>query len=207
MNMKSISKLVTACAITIATVSMISCKKGDTGPAGPAGPAGAQGAQGPQGLQGPTGQNGNANVMQYVYAPTDNTGQNFLGIDFTKPAPDSNYLGLRILVQNDTADICAWFTYLYYNGVWAAIPGAGLGDNSTYSFAYGYEDLALPLDTCDFFINRETGPGAVYDAVRIVRILISNASTSSTHGSGKYPGLPNIDFNNYLEVKKYYNLP
>ena len=204
--MKSISRLVAACAITIATVSMISCKKGDTGPAGPAGPQGAQGAQGPQGLQGPTGQSGNANVMQYVYAPTDQSGQNFLGIDLTKPAPDSNYVGLRLLQLNDTADICAWFTYLYSNGTWAAVPGGGLGDGSTYSFQYGYEDKALPLDTCDFFIVRETGPGAVYDAIRIVRILISNVSTSSTKGS-KYPGLPNIDFNNYLEVKKYYNLP
>ncbi|HVU55042.1 MAG TPA: hypothetical protein VHD83_08295 [Puia sp.] len=207
--MKSITRLV-ACAITIATVSIISCKKGDTGPAGPAGPAGPQGIQGVQGLPGPTGQDGNANVMQYVYAPTDQSGQNFTGIDLTKPAPDSNYIGLQLLVKNDTADISAWFVYMFKvvngYGYWAAIPGPGLGDQSTYSFSYVYEDVQEPLDTCDFFIDRVTGPGEVYDAIRIVRILISNVGTNSTHGSGRLPGLPNIDFSNYEEVKKYYHL-
>ena len=204
--MKSISKLVAACAITIATVSIVSCKKGDTGPAGPAGPAGAQGPQGVQGLAGPTGQNGNANVMQYIFAPL-NPDTTFAGIkNFTKPSADSAYVGLLVTVLNDTADKAAWFTYLYRGGVWYAVPGAGKGDSSTYSFSYGYIDYTLPLDSCAFFIDRVTGKGEVYDAIRIVRILISGTATGSTNG-GKYPGLPNIDFNNYLEVKKYYNLP
>ncbi|HEY4208521.1 MAG TPA: hypothetical protein VGM31_16965 [Puia sp.] len=204
--MKRFSRLA-ACAITIAMVGIISCKKGDTGPAGPAGPAGPQGPQGVQGLQGlpgTTGQSGNGNVMQYVYAPVDQSGQNFLGIDLTKPAPDSNFFGIRIIVPNDTADICAWFCYLYKNGVWTAIPGIAPDDQSTYNFWFGYEDAALPLDTCDFIIDRTAGPGDVYDAIRYVRILISNVGTNST--SGGKPGLPNIDFSNYLEVKKYYHL-
>jgi hypothetical protein len=207
--MKSISSLVAACAITIATVSLVSCKKGDTGPAGPAGPAGPQGAQGVQGLQGPAGVSGNANVMQYIYAPTDNSGQNLTGIDFTKPAPDSNFVSIGYLIKNDTADISAWFAYMNVNGFWVPVPGSGssLGDNSTYSFAYGYIDHDLPLDTCFFQFTRDSGPGAVYDAIRLVRILISNATAITSTKGGKYPGLPNIDFSNYLEVKKYYNLP
>ncbi|MHA4807462.1 hypothetical protein ACX0G9_05130 [Flavitalea flava] len=208
--MKSFSRLLAVCT-TIAIVSFLSCKKGDTGPAGPAGPAGAGGPTGPAGAagaQGPTGQSGNANVMQYVYAPVDNN-NNFTGVDLTGVAPN-NGIGLLIKVLNDTADISAWFTYLYKGGVWYAVPGSGESDASTYSFSYGYEDLTTPADSAVFFVGRTAGPGEVYDALRIVRILISNASTSSTshNGSGSGGrGLPPIDFKNYAEVKKYYNLP
>src|ERR1700738_790420 len=124
MTMKRFPRLLIVYAMTLAIVSFTSCKKGDTGPAGPAGPAGAAGPTGPPGAagaQGPTGVSGNANVMQYVYAPVDNN-QNFTGIDLTQ-APPNNGIGLLIKVLNDTADISAWFTYLYKNGFWYAIPG------------------------------------------------------------------------------------
>lgn len=205
--MKRISLLLIVYA-TIAVVSIISCKKGDTGPAGPAGPAGAGGPTGPAGAagaQGPTGVSGNANVMQYVYAPMD-ANQNFTGIDLTKAKPN-NGIGLLLKVLNDTADISAWFTYLFKDGVWFAVPGSGVGDSSTYSFSYGYVDQTLPLDSAVFFVSRTAGAGEVYQALRIVRILISNA-TATTGGpnSGRRSSLPDIDFKNYLEVKKYYNL-
>jgi len=144
--------------------------------------------------------------MQYIFAPL-NPDTTFAGItNFTKVATDSAYVGLLLKVLNDTADVSAWFTYLYKGGFWFAVPGAGIGDSSTYSFSYGYVDVTTPLDSAAFFIDRVTGKGEVYDAIRIVRILISGTATGSTRG-GKIPGLPNIDFNNYLEVKKYYNLP
>lgn len=207
--MTSIPRLLTVFAIALSIISMPSCKKGDTGPAGPAGPAGAAGPTGPTGAagaQGPTGVSGNANVMQYIYAPVD-ANQNFTGVDLTGAAPN-NGLGLLIKVPNDTADICAWFTYLYKDGFWYAVPGAAYNDASTYSFSYGYVDVTEPLDSAVFFVDRTAGPGEVYDAMRIVRILISNVSTNSTGGTGtaRRHGLPDIDFKNYLEVKKYYNL-
>jgi hypothetical protein len=206
MIMKNRLRLLSVCVISFAIVSMISCKKGDTGPAGPAGPAGAAGPTGPAGAagaQGPTGSSGNGNVMQFIYAPTDNDG-NLTGLDLTGTAPDNNYLPLVMYSPNDTLEKCAWFVYLIKGAGYFAIPGAGAGDASTYSFSYGYyvQDSAL------FIISRPTGPGEVYDAVSIVRILFSDQVISnSTHGSSNNHGLPNIDFKNYAEVKKYYNLP
>ena len=197
LNMKSFTRLA-VCAITIATVSIISCKKGDTGPAGPAGPAGAQGAQGVQGVAGPSGQSGNANVMQYIYFADAS------GIDLTGPAPNQNKFGLLIDASNDTLENCAWFMYLHRDGAWFGIPGAGEGDTSTYSFFYGY--ISNALDTAIFLASRTSGPGEVFDAMKVVRILVSGTVTNSTGGSGNRRGLPNIDFSNYEEVKKYYNL-
>ncbi len=49
-----------------ATLSMVSCKKGDTGPEGAQGVQGSQGSQGPQGpqgVEGPQGPIGNANII------------------------------------------------------------------------------------------------------------------------------------------------
>jgi hypothetical protein len=201
--MKRIPRLMVVYAMTLAIVSFIGCKKGDTGPAGPAGPAGPTGPAGAAGAQGPTGQSGNANVMQYVYAPVDNN-NNFTGIDLTL-APPNNGIGLLIKLPNDTLDNAAWFTYIYKDGFWYAVPGHGESDASSYSFSYGYVDNALPLDSAAFFVDRVTGPGEVYQILKLVRILMSNASTNSTTPGRR--GLPDIDFRNYAEVKKYYNLP
>lgn len=205
-NMKSISQLLTVYAITLAIVSFISCKKGDTGPAGPAGPAGAAGPTGPAGAagaQGPTGVSGNANVMQYVYAPLDASGR-FKGLDLTGAAPNNNYLALSLYAPNDTLSKCAWFMYLFKSGVYYAVPGAGVGDSSTYSFSFGY----YTRDSALFVVSRPSGKGEIYHAIKLVRILISNISPTSSprSGSGRR-SLPDIDFKNYADVKKYYNLP
>jgi hypothetical protein len=197
--MKRITWLTTFGVIT-AIVCMIACKKGDMGPAGSTGPAGATGAAGAAGPIGPTGQSGNANVMQYEYAPTDANG-NLTGLDLTLAAPD-NQLPLFMYAPNDTLDKAAWFTYLFKDGAAYAVPGAGPADASTYSFWFGY----YSTDTAVFVIDRVSGPGELFDGIKLVRILISNVSSTSTHGGSGRPGLPDIDFKNYAEVKKYYNL-
>jgi len=195
MNMKSITRSLAVIAITIATISMVSCKKGDTGPAGPAGPAGPQGPQGPVG---PTGQSGNGTVMQFIYADQG-------AIDLTGAAPNNNKFGLLINASDDTLVNAAWFAYLYKDGAWYGVPGAGENDASNYSFSYGY--ISNALDTAVFLVSRSSGPGEIYDAFKVVRILIDQTATNSTGGSGnRTRGLPNIDFRNYEEVKKYYNL-
>jgi hypothetical protein len=196
-NMKSIPRLLAVFAITLAIVSFNSCKKGDTGPAGPAGPAGPQGSQGTAGAIGPTGQSGNANVMQYVFSSAN-------GIDLTGASPN-NFVPLFLDASNDTLINSAWFAYMFKAGAWYAIPGHGEGDASVYSFSYGYETQAL--DTALFFIDRVSGPGEVYDLVKLVRIFASNDITTNAANRNGSRGLPNIDFKNYAEVKKYYNLP
>ena len=199
--MKRVSSVLTV--VAIATISIVSCKKGDTGPAGPAGPAGPSGTQGPVG---PTGQSGNANVMAYDYFPTDDN-DNLTGVDFSLPKPN-NGVELDMLVKNDTLDRAAWFCYLYKDPAWFAAPGTSLLDSSTYTFTYGYYDVVQPYDTAFFVVTRATGPGAVYHGMRIVRILLSDLTTESAGGgrNGNRRGLPDIDFRNYEEVKKYYHL-
>jgi hypothetical protein len=185
-------------------VSIISCKKGDTGPAGPAGPAGPQGPQGVQGAIGVTGQSGNANVMTYDIFPQDAQG-NFTGVDLTQPKPN-NGIEIDFNVLHDTLDKAAWFVYLYRDPIWFAIPGYSEYDSSTYSFYFGYSDVLSPYDSAFFVVTRPTGPGAVYQGIRLLRVLISNLTTSSANSSGNKNGLPNINFSNYEEVKKYYHL-
>lgn len=193
MNMKSISRLVTVC--TIAMVSVISCKKGDTGPAGPAGP---QGPAGPAGQIGVTGKTGNANVMEYFIGPASATDS----VDFI--ANPGIYFNFSL--PNDTLTESAWFMYMYKTPLWYAVPGHGENGTSAYSFSYGYLDFATPVDSAYFFINRESGPGERYEGLKLVRILTNDLITNSTGGSGSRHGLPNIDFSNYEEVKKYYHL-
>jgi hypothetical protein len=198
MKMKSISRLVAFGVITIATVCIISCKKGDTGPAGPAGPAGPQGAQGVAGAIGPTGQSGNANVMEYFFFPTDS-------IDLSLPSPN-NGIGIGFSLPSDpvdTLDLSAWFIYLYKFPFWYAVPGHGENDASQYSFAFGYIDITTPVDSARFYIDRVSGPGEKYEGLKLIRILTSDVTTD---GTGHRRGLPNIDFNNYEAVKEYYHL-
>jgi hypothetical protein len=206
MNMKSFARLLSVFAIALAIISMPSCKKGDTGPAGAAGPAGPTGPTGPTGAQGPTGQSGSGDATQYIYAVADNSGNLTDAIDLTGAAPDENKFGLIIPTSNDTLEMAAWFMYLYKDGGWYAVPGAGEGDASTYSFSYGY--INQTQDTSIFLASRVSGPGEMYQAMRIVRIMIGNVITNSTgrSSSSGRRGLPDIDFKNFAEVKKYYNL-
>lgn len=210
--MKSFSRLLAVFAIVLAIVCFDSCKKGDTGPAGPAGPTGPTGpagAPGAAGAQGPTGQSGDANVMVYDFFPLD-ANNNYAGVDLSLPSPNN---GIGIILKNlgDTIERCVWFSYLNKNGIWYAIPGSGQGNASNYSYAFGIIDQVLPLDSSAFEVDRVSGPGEIYDGFRIVRILIgSGVIFNSTPRNGSTParrGLPDIDFKNYLEVKKYYNLP
>jgi len=192
--MKSISRLLTVFAI-LAMVSVVSCKKGDTGPAGPAGPQGPQGTQGTVGL---AGKDGNANVMEYFFLPAEGD-----SIDF---APNSG-IYVNFQLPNDTLTLSAWFMYMYKFPLWYAIPGHGAGNATSYSFSYGYLDFATPVDSAYFFIDKVSGPGEAYDAIKLVRILTNDLQTDGTgRSSGNRRGLPNIDFSNYEEVKKYYHL-
>jgi hypothetical protein len=199
MKMKRITKLMSVCAITIAMVSMISCKKGDTGPAGPAGPAGAAGPAGVAGSMGPAGQDGNANAMQYIFGDFKSDGTINTQFDFTQGGYE-----LTIPLPNDTLDNAAWFAYLIQGGANTAIPGFGYDNLTQYNFVYGYDGTTA--DQGDFFVSPVSGPGELVDAIKVVRILISNTEINSTHGGNGRRGLPDIDFKDYNAVKKYYNL-
>ncbi len=201
------------CAITIAIVSMTSCKKGDTGPAGPAGPAGPTGpagVAGAAGAVGPTGQAGNANVMEYAFVPNDGT--TLKGVDLTLAGVNGGYIDLGLLLPNDTLDKAVWFGYLFNftsadfsTSVTVALPGIGLDTKSTYGLIYfnGFTNS----DSAYFEFGTSVGQGEIYGGIKLVRMMLSDVGTSSTGGGNGRRGLPNIDFKNYAEVKKYYNLP
>jgi hypothetical protein len=146
--------------------------------------------------------------MQYVYLPNDGT--NLTGVDFTDPANPG--IELTITLTNDTLDKAAWFAY-YFNftssdgstSASVAIPGYGFDGLSNYSFIFGYDTQTADLAFFDF--TKVVGPGEIYDGIKIVRILLSDATDgTSTHSSSGRRGLPDIDFKDYNAVKKYYNL-
>lgn len=179
--------------VAVMLVSCESCKKeGPIGPMGPAGvngvdgapgPAGPSGPQGQQGPQGPKGIEGNANVAKYTYSGHDFS----ITVNKTLTAP----------ISKDSSDRCVWLFYLVRpgNNVYQ-IPGFGLDAVSDYR---AYYNAATSATT--FYIKKVSGPGEAYNSIRIIRIyantLISGRKSSQ---------LPDIDFNDYNAVCKYYGL-
>ena len=159
-----------------------SCKKGDTGPEGPAGP---QGPQGQQGVQGPQGIAGNANVTQYTYGA-----HNFVTLSSAT---------LQVTTTADTMNRSSWHVYLVRaSGNVYPIPGFGLNGSSDYRLYWAHAGSKV-----SFVINRVSGPGEEYAAMRIIRIY---ASQTKPGGRAENP-LPDIDFSDYYAVCRYYRLP
>jgi hypothetical protein len=174
-------------AVLMFVLVIISCKKGDQGPAGPAGQAGAAGATGATGAtgaQGPQGVAGNANVTQYTFA-----GQNF-AINGTAI--------LQVSTSADTMNRSAWFVYLVRpSGNVYPIPGFGVNGSSDYRLYWSFVSGKV-----NFSIGKISGPGEEY-SIRIIRIYANTVTT----GGRMATQLPDIDFNDYYAVCKYYDLP
>ena len=153
--------------------SFTMCKKGDNGPVGPAGP---------QGPQGPIGIAGNANVTQYTYGS-----YNF--------AATPN-ISLFVATTADTMNRSAWFVYMVGSAYTYPIPGPGAANVSQYRLYWAFEGKV------DFYINKITGAGETYPAIKIIRIYANNNVT----GGRVEDGLPAINFNDYKAVCNYYHL-
>lgn len=177
--------------VCIVLFSFSACKgpQGDPGPKGDTGVAGAQGAAGPagaagaQGPAGPAGQNGNANVIQITFGSKTHSGS-----ELTYPLAAAG-------VTSDLLTSCAYFTYVSEtpaNNVWTALPG-------TLGFSSREYKVSVNSRTVSLYINRTSGTGSdTFYGTRIVLIPANDLRNGRKAA---------VDYSNYEEVKKFYNLP
>jgi hypothetical protein len=186
-------------------------QNGEVGPAGPAGPAGPQGVAGPQGATGPAGPTGTANVIYSDwYGPTFNGGTAWVGTtnggrlvnSFVKTA---NAVTNSILNQG---------VILVYARLGAYGTTYGLSSEATVLLPItGTATRSSVVQTESWYAETLTG-----------RIDINfqnsanywSASSMSTGYRFRYVVIPGgvaggrkaaLDYSNYEEVKKAYNLP
>lgn len=171
------------------------CKSGDPGPkgdtgatgaTGPAGPAGPTGATGPAG---PTGATGNANVRQITFGSrTISVGNSTISLTLTGVD--------RALLEQSAVLVYVRFGSLSSSTLWYQIPGyvggfSGMRLNVRF---YGNSPMTLEIFPDNF---QGTTP-LTLDAIRVV-IIPSNSQTNGRKAA--------LDYTNYEEVKKAYNLP
>lgn len=153
--------------------------QGNPGPAGAPGPAGQVGATGPKGDKGDPGE---SNVRLYKFP-----GHNY--------ASSANYF-VDIPGIGPQVDAYLFFVYIVDTSVAVTypIPGPGISANSTYRVWWLRIGTNVSLRT-----QRIAGPGEMYGEMRVITIPI-------TQMPGGKLTLPDIDFDNYDEVVRYYGL-
>lgn len=166
---------------TLLTISLlflsIACTP-SSGEVGPQGPAGPQGVAGPVGPQGPAGQNGNANVIQITFGSRTHTGS-----DISYSLTNIN----ASIINN-----AAYFTYVNPNGNWYSLPG------TTDSGLREYRTYISPGSNSTLYVKRVAGTGSeTFTSTRVVIIPASELRNGRKAA---------IDYSNYEEVKKAYNL-
>lgn len=149
---------------------------GATGPQGPAGPAG------PTGPQGEKGDPGESNVRLYNFPGHNNS----TSASYYVSIPD---IGPQV-------DAHLFFVYLVDTSVDVKypIPGQGISGNSTYRVWWLRIGSTVSVRT-----QRSAGTGENYGQVRVITIPI-------TQMPGGRINAPDLDFNNYDEVVKYFGL-
>lgn len=161
--------------------------KGEQGPAGATGPkgdTGATGATGPTGAtgaQGPKGDTGNANVIQFSFGAK--SWGNTVGA--------LNSFSLSGIAAS-IAEKSAFFTYIKNGNLWYPVPG----EISTYG---EFRTYITPGSSSAVTVRR-VSVGAVLnsDATRII-LMPANDLRNGRQAA--------VDFNDYIAVKKFYDLP
>jgi hypothetical protein len=177
-------RFLSAALLSASMICLLTACPSATGEIGPKGDKGDTGAQGPAGVQGPAGpagQNGNANVIQISYGAR--TWANTVGALITL-----NLTGVNASVASNSA----YFTYIQLDNLWYAVPGeiSSYGEFRTY---------LSPQATSTVVIRRvTTGIALNATAVRVIIIPASDLRNGRKAA---------IDYSNYEEVKKAYNLP
>lgn len=134
-----------------------------------------------EGAVGPKGEDGNANVMQLTFGSKVHTGAE---ISFSLTG-----------ITQETLSKSAYFTYVNPgNAYWYSLPGTTSGGSKEYRTYVQSQAAATPL----LYINRVAGTGS--ETFSSTRVIIIPASVLNN-------GRLNVDMNNYLEVKKAFNLP
>jgi hypothetical protein len=176
-------------------------KDGGTGAVGPQGATGAAGkdggtgAVGPQGATGAAGKDGNANVLQISYDSKTHNGNTDL------------FLAFPTTISTEVVDKSLFYVYLKKKvkssddkeyDYWFPVPGeTNTGNEYSYYVFAGNATLSAGLylkRVVNYFNGDET-----FNAIRVVVIPANN----SVSGGRK----ANIDFRNYEQVRKTFNLP
>jgi hypothetical protein len=146
------------------------------------GPQGEPGPAGTNGTNGTNGKDGNANVIQITYGVRTHSGT------------EINYslTGVTQSILNNSA----YFTYVNpNNGFWYSLPGTTAGGTREYRTLVDKNATATPR----LYVNRVAGTGTeTFTETRIVIIPASELRNGRK---------ASIDYSNYEEVKKAYNLP
>jgi hypothetical protein len=189
--MRKFKLFLTVCVV-MASLTIVSCKKGDTGPAGATGPAGSAGAAGATGAAGPAG---TANVIYSAWLNSSFSG-------------DTIHIGSAI----DTAyffddSIPKLTSAIVANGEVKCYINFGTSANPVVS--------SLPYVNELNDINEKITP---YFTTNIIELDANNDESTFTAGDGVHnqwryilipggsPARSAINWNDYAAVKKYLNL-
>lgn len=144
------------------------------------GAVGPAGPAGPAGAAGPQGPAGNANVIQITFGSKTHSGTEI----------SYSLTGVTQAQLNGSA----YFTYVNPgNGYWYALPGTTAGGAKEYRTYVQASATGTPL----LYVNRVAGTGSeTFTSTRIVVIPASVLTNGRSH----------VDFSNYLEVKKAFEL-
>jgi hypothetical protein len=156
--------------------------QGDTGPQGPQGNTGPQGPQGNTGPQGDKGDPGDSEARLYVY-PGNNyvTNQSYF-VDIPNLGPQINSYMIFVFLVDTSLN-------LRY-----PLPGTGVSALSTYRVWWLRSGANINVRT-----QRSAGPGETYGELRVVAIPLTQMPTARV-------ATPEVDFDNYDDVVRYYGL-
>lgn len=194
--MKTMNKIFNYGIILIFSISLIACS-GSDGKDGIDGTDGVDGAVGPQGPAGQNGMDGNANAIASGWLDADwNLTDNTTFKEMHVPITD--------ISNNDLRDKTLVVVYLKQYGTSSiyTMPSAGRWSNAWYSFSFGKnttgrDGLVITLESTDGAVLTDLQFSAVKG--NQFRYLLIPANTASTGKSA-------IDYSNYKDVKKYYDL-
>ncbi len=144
------------------------------------------GETGPQGVQGPAGPQGNANVKAYE-----------LNVDFSSSALSSYYERYKDVYWSEiTSNVYNYglvMVYSYYSNSWRALP-CEYSISSSNSWMLRYDVHVGYVRLWRQYSNGAIPASGLYG----YKIVCIPAASRSAH--------PDIDYNNYKEVKEAFNL-
>jgi hypothetical protein len=173
--------------------------EGPEGPAGPPGPAGTAGAAGATGPAGPAGTSTTASVFQF-------------SATFTAANEYTYAIGFA---QNNitVGEFDGVFVYTYYGTyqnfpLWAPLPNTNYvgGKPLIYNFVYSHLLVAILVEAEASVLTAAGDPYLKDQAFRVVIVPGKKLRTDGTRIKFNPKDYP-VDFNNYEEVVKYFNIP
>jgi hypothetical protein len=158
---------------------------GNTGPQGTPGNPGAQGTPGnpgAPGAQGPPGNPGNSGAKLYVFGGNNYATNQSYFVDLPGLGPQINDYMIFVFLLDTSLN-------LRY-----PIPGPGVSGLTTYRVWWLRSGANINVRT-----QRSAGPGETYGEVRVIAIPITQMPSARV-------GSPEVDFNNYEELVRFYGL-